>query len=108
MPLVSFVYLCVLCGYNKSINHKGHKGTQRKAKSKLSRMLFGPAFDHYFLFRVKLDGVTALAMHDSEEAVFPAAEREIGHGCGDADVDADISGRSFVTEASRRCAAGSK
>src|ERR1700678_3914822 len=64
-------------------------------------MLFGPAFDYYFLVGVELDGVAALAMKIAEETVLPAAEREIGHGRSDPDVDADISRRRFVTEPAR-------
>src|SRR5271163_228978 len=76
--------------------------------SELARVVFGPAFYHYFFLGVELDGVAALSVEDAEEAVFPSAEREIGHGRGHADVDSDIAGRRFVPEASRGSTAGSK
>jgi len=71
-------------------------------------MLLGPAFDHYFLLGVELDGIAALAVQDAEEAVFPAAERKIGHGGGYADVDSDIAGGGFVPEPPCRRAARGK
>src|SRR5258706_15162984 len=61
-------------------------------------MLFGPAFNYDLLVGVELDGVAALAVKIAEEAVLPSAEREVSHGRGDADVDADISRGSFVAE----------
>src|SRR5258708_36809124 len=75
---------------------------------KLAGMIFGPALDDDFFVGVKLDGVAALAVHVAKEAIFPAAEREIGHGRGDANVDADVSRRGFVAEPARRRAAGSE
>ena len=71
-------------------------------------MVFGPALDDYFFVCVKLNGVTALAMHVAKKAVFPAAEWEIRHGRRDADVDADISGRRFIAEPPRSRAASSE
>src|SRR5260370_23664439 len=64
-------------------------------------VLFGPAFDYYFLVGVELDGIAALAVEIAEEAVLPSAEGEVGHGCGDPDVDADVSRGRFVAEAAR-------
>src|SRR5580693_5295637 len=64
-------------------------------------MLLGPALYDYFLIGVELNGVTTLTVKIAEETVLPSAEREIGHGRGDSDVDADISGGRFVTEAAR-------
>src|ERR1700722_9430711 len=64
-------------------------------------VLFGPAFDDYFLVGIELDGVTALTVEIAEEAVLPSAEGEIGHGCGDSDVDPNITGGSFVAETPR-------
>src|ERR1022692_1401744 len=66
-----------------------------------SAVLFSPALYYDFLVGVELDGVAALAVEIAEEAVLPSAEREVGHGRGDSDVDADISCRSFVAEAAR-------
>src|ERR1700734_3499047 len=96
-------------GNFKGINHKGHEGSQRTAiPSELARVFFGPAFDDYFLFGIELDGVAALSVQNAEETVFPSAEREIGHGRGYADVDSDIAGGSFITEAPRCCTARGK
>src|SRR5258708_277324 len=64
-------------------------------------VLFGPAFDYYFLVGVELDGIAALAVEIAEEAVLPSAEGEVGHGRGDSDVDADVARGSFVAEAAR-------
>src|SRR3954471_8743592 len=74
----------------------------------LARPLFGPALDDDFLFCVELDGIASLAVQDAEEAVFPSAEREVGHGGGDSDVHADVPCRSFVAELTRGGAAGCK
>ena len=63
-----------------------------------SAVLFGPAFDDYFLVGIEFDGIAALAVEVAEEAVLPSAEGEVGHGRGDSDVDADVSGGRFVTE----------
>src|SRR5258708_7859651 len=71
-------------------------------------VVFGPAFDYHFFVGVELDGVAALAVHVAKKTVFPAAEREVRHWCGDADVDADISSRSLVTKTPRSRAAGSE
>src|SRR6202166_4661095 len=67
----------------------------------LARMFFGPAFDYDFFVGIELDGVAALAVEVAEEAVFPSAEGEVGHGRGDSDVDADVAGGGFVAEAAR-------
>src|SRR5579863_2480645 len=80
----------------------------KKAALEFAGVVFGPAFDDHFFVGVELDGVAALAVHVSEEAVFPSTEREIGHGRGDADVDADVSGGGFVAEAARGGTAGSE
>src|SRR5882724_321901 len=76
------------------------------ATLKLPRVILGPALDHDFLFRIELDGVASLGVHNSEKAVFPAAEREVGHRRGDANVDANIARRRFVTEPAGGRAAG--
>src|SRR5260370_8672457 len=49
------------------------------ANLEFSRVFFRPALDHDFLFGVELDGVTSLGVHHAEEAVLPAAEREVRH-----------------------------
>ena len=67
-------------------------------------MFLSPALDDDFLIRVKLDRVAPLSVHVAEEAVVPAAEGEIGHGRGHADVDADVSCGSFVAELPRAAA----
>jgi len=73
---------------------------------KLARFLARPALDDDFGFGEKFNGVASLAVEDAEEAFFPSAEREIGHGCGDADIDADIPGRRLIAEFAGGGAAG--
>src|SRR5690242_5092125 len=73
----------------------------------LPAVLPRPALDHNLLIGVELDGIVALGMHSSEEALFPAAEGKVGHGRGHSDVDADVARRRLVAElASRRAAGG--
>src|SRR5947209_20491887 len=67
----------------------------------LARFLATPAFHHNFGFGVELHAIFALAMENAVKAFFPAAEREIRHRRGDADVNANVSGGSFVAEFSR-------
>src|SRR4029077_21018224 len=76
--------------------------------SELARVLFRPALDHNPLLGIKLDRVASLCVHDAEAAVFPSAERKVCHWRGDANVNSDISGRSFIAEAPRRRAARCK
>src|SRR5439155_20213176 len=71
-------------------------------------MFCGPAFHDNFLFGIELDCVASLCVLHAEEAIFPAAERKIGHGCGDPNVDTYISGRCFVPESARRRTTGGK
>src|SRR6267378_2487128 len=68
------------------------------SKLKFAGFLARPALDHDFRFGEKFHGVAALAVEDAKETFFPAAEGEIGHRRGYADVDADISRRGFVAE----------
>src|SRR6266567_1351826 len=68
----------------------------------LAAVLFGPAFDHDFLVGVELYRVAALTVEIAEEAVLPSAEREVGHGRGDSDVNANVAGRRFIAETARR------
>src|SRR5271168_1753447 len=75
-------------------------------KSELAGFLAGPALYYDFGFGEKFHGVPALAVEDAEETFFPAAEGEIGHGSGDADVDADVAGGGFVAEATGGGAVG--
>src|SRR5579862_2261709 len=70
--------------------------------SELARVFARPAFDDHFLFGVELNSIATLSMHDAEEAVLPSAEWEIGHRSGNANVDADVSGWSFIAELARR------
>src|SRR5438876_3217636 len=74
-------------------------------RSELSRMFFCPALDYNLLLSIKLSPIATLPVHNPEETVFPAAEREIGHGRGDSDVDADVSGGRFIAEAAHGSAA---
>src|SRR5258708_33743501 len=69
-------------------------------------MFCGPAFHDNFLFGIELDSVASLCVLHAEEAIFPATEREIGHGRSDSDVDADVPRWCFVSEPARRRAVG--
>src|SRR6478672_6686381 len=71
------------------------------ARLEFARVLFDPAFDHHFFIGVELDGVASLGVHVAKEAAFPSGEREVSHGRGYTDVDADVSGRSFVAKTAR-------
>src|SRR5713226_6869907 len=71
----------------------------------LARLLARPALDHDFRFGEKFHRVASLAVENAEETLFPPAEGEIGHGRGDADIDADISRGRFVAEFARGGAA---
>src|SRR5580704_6938026 len=74
-------------------------------RSELPAVLLRPAFDDNFLVGIKLNRVPALSVKIAEEAVFPSAEREIGHGRGDSDVDANIACGRFIAKTSRCCSA---
>ncbi len=62
----------------------------------------GPAFDNYFGLCVELHTVLTLRVQIAKETFVPAAEREIGDGRGDADVDADVPRVRFEPELARR------
>src|SRR5262245_11703920 len=47
-------------------------------------------------------------MKVSEETVFPSREREVGHGCGNSEVDADVAGSNLMPKLARRVAAAGK
>src|SRR3982751_5695404 len=79
--------------------------TQSLIFLELARVLLGPALNHNFLVGVKLDGVPALTMEIAEKTVLPPAEREVGHGRGNSDVDADVAGGRLVAEPARGCSA---
>src|SRR4030095_7618892 len=108
--LNSLIFIQIAVVSRKTLNHQGHEGARRKrcelslirafahpmrvcafADLELARVLLGPAFDDNFLFRIELNRVAALAVHDAEKAVFPSAEWEICHRRCDPNVDADIS-----------------
>src|SRR5579872_5386412 len=61
-------------------------------------VLFSPAFDDDLFVRVELDGVATLRVHVTEETAFPSGEGEIGHGRGDADIDANVACGGLVTK----------
>ena len=69
-------------------------------------MLVYPSLDDDLFIRVKLYGVASLSMQVAEETVLPSSEREIGHGRGYSDIDADVACRGFVPESARRRPAG--
>src|SRR5437764_13644814 len=65
---------------------------------KFPRPLSGPALNDHLLFGVKLDGVTALSVHITEEAVLPAREREESHRSGHTNVDTNVARLGFVAK----------
>src|SRR5256886_15677007 len=67
-------------------------------RSELPSVLVYPSFDDDFLIRVKLYRVASLSMQVAEETVLPSSEREIGHGRGHSDINADVACRGFVPE----------
>src|SRR5579864_12171 len=71
-------------------------------------VLFRPALDDNFLVRIKLDSIPPLPMQIAEEAVLPSAEREIGHGRGDTNVDTNVPCRRFIAETARSRSARGK
>jgi hypothetical protein len=76
--------------------------------SEFARPLFRPAlYDHFFVGE-EFNGVATLGVHYTEEAALPTGEREVSHGCGDADIDADIAGRNGVAEFASRGTGGSE
>src|SRR5207302_571280 len=76
--------------------------------SEFSGFLARPALDHNLGFSEKFHGIASLAMKNAEKAFLPSAEREVGHGRGDTDVDADIAGGRLIAEPAGGGAAGGK
>src|SRR6266851_493580 len=74
----------------------------------LTRMLLRPPLHNHLLLGIKLHGIAALTMEHAEEAVFPAAEREVRHRSGNSDIDSDVPCRRFIPEPSGRRSAGGK
>src|SRR5215470_204465 len=72
-----------------------------KANLKFSRVFLRPALDNYLFVGVKLDRIAPLAVHVTEEAVLPSAEREVCHWCRDSNVDANIPCGRLITKAAR-------
>src|SRR5690348_13108212 len=64
------------------VRNERRPNIKARVASKPARPFLGPALDHHFFVRIKFDGVAPLAVYGSEEAVAPAAEREVGHGSG--------------------------
>src|SRR5437879_13432122 len=64
----------------------------------LARFLEQPSLDDDFGFGEQFDGVSPLAVKNAEEAYFSSSEREIGHRCGDTNIDADIPRGGLVAE----------
>src|ERR1700721_3121126 len=77
------------------------------ARLEFPAVLFSPAFDDNFLVGVELNRVAPLSVQIAEETVLPSAEREVSHGRGDPNIDANVSRRRFVAEAARGGSAGS-
>ena len=70
--------------------------------SKLARFLPRPPLNHDLRFREEFHRVAALAVQYPEKALFPSAEREVGHRRSHADIDPDIPRRRVVAEFPRR------
>src|SRR5260370_42031077 len=68
----------------------------------LARFLTRPAFHDDFRFCVELNRVLALRVQNAEKAFLPSTERKGSHRRGNANIDADISGRRLVTKLPRR------
>src|SRR5690242_10711732 len=86
----------------------GHRPRLRRDPLELARFPPRPALNYDLRFGVELHGVSSLSMEYAEEALLPTADREISHGRGHADVDADVSRRRFVAKLARRGATGGK
>src|SRR2546430_17548291 len=61
-----------------------------------------PATTEFYTFSLHDALPISLPVHFAEEAVFPATKREVRHRRGNADVDADISGRKYRDRKSTR------
>src|SRR5438874_12802863 len=85
---------------------KGGRVTGDAERSEFAGFLARPALDHDFRFGEEFHRVTSLAVQNAEETLFPPAEREIRHRRGDAEVDADITGRRFVAKLASSGATG--
>src|SRR5271154_1271462 len=59
--------------------------------SEFSRPFGGPALDNHLLIRVEFHGIATLSVQHAQEAILPAAERKVRHGCGHADIDTHIA-----------------
>src|SRR5215208_5927629 len=85
----------------RGIGTSGSQLHPRRPRSKFPRPFFRPAFDNNFLVGIKLHSVAPLSVQHAQEAVLPAAEREISHRRRDPDVHAHVAGRDFVTKLPR-------
>ena len=65
---------------------------------KFSCPFFGPALYHHLGLGEKLDGMPSLSVEVPKEAIVPAAEWELCHGCSYSNVDPDITRIGPVTE----------
>src|SRR5579862_7402495 len=65
-----------------------------------------PPLNDYLGLRVELDCVMRLSMQVPEEAFTPSAKWETRHGSCHTDIDADVSGVHFISEAAGICAIG--
>src|SRR2546421_2596221 len=64
----------------------------------LLALFLEPATDHHFAIAEEVDHLTPLAVQGAEERLPGAAEGEVGHGGGHADVDAHVAHVSPVGE----------
>src|SRR5690348_2534499 len=93
--------------------HDKSKSVKIRVKSvarflELAAVLFCPALNNNFLIGIELNGVATLPMEVAEKAILPAAEGEICHRRGYADVNSDIAGGRLVAESPRGGTAGCK
>src|ERR687885_877407 len=57
----------------------------------LLALFLEPAPDHHFAIAEEVDHLTPLAVQGAEERLLSAAEGEVGHGGGHADIDAHVA-----------------
>src|SRR4029079_5320534 len=100
LPLPSVSPIESTCAWARSaVSVRTHAARTRRTTASQ------PARDRDLLVGVELEGVAAVDLEVAEEAVARAAEGEVGHRRGDADVDPDHRGGRMARELARGLAA---